>query len=526
MRTRAHSLSIGLAGLAAMALALAAGPAAAHIERPIDSPIRPGPVPDEGRSHAHVISVCKRAPFTRLPSRWAWGGWTRRTIRGAARRRCDFEHIQDAVNAAPDDTLIQIYPGLYREEPSRAAPTSEVGDLPDGSFSYEYQLAHPNDANLIAILGKRNITLEGMGASPRAVVIDAGFEKDVGIRCDRCEGIIVRNLTVRNAGEHGIYFVDTDGYVFDRTIGEYANEYQLFAFASDNGLFHDCEALGGSDSGIYVGGSPDTSELGRFSAEIRNCWMHHNALGFSGTQGNSVWMHHNEVFDNAVGISFNSQNDHPNFPQRQSLIEENHIHDNNFDIYAPGSDVPPGGPADDFFHYPVGTGMWIIGGEDNVIRNNRVHDNGAFGFILAGNALEAPLPAEVHRNEFSGNLMGTAAGDGAGPNGTALEPTDVYPPGGTDFFWDGTGNDNCWGENGASTTFPEALPGPCPASNEGAEVPTGPALDLLLACLIGEDGSTQGDCPSGTENRAPRYNRNQRHLLLVGEGSGRIGSSY
>ena len=88
--------------------------------------------------------------------------------------------------------------------------------------------------------------------------------------------------------------------------------------------------------------------------------MHHNVLGFSGTQGNSVLITESDIYDNALGISFDSENDHPNFPERSSVIENNDIHDNNFDVYGADSDVPVRGPGYDFFRYPIGTGMWIV----------------------------------------------------------------------------------------------------------------------------------------------------------------------
>src|SRR5262249_2400438 len=181
-----------------------------------------------------------------------------------------YEHIQEAVDATGDDVDILVMPGVYREEPSRAMPTSSHGDLANGAYSYEYHVAHPNDANLVAILGKTNITVEGTGARPEDVVVDAGFVKDVGIRCDRCRGFIIRNVWERNANEHGVYTVDSDGYLYDHVIGSFNKEYQLFAFASDNGLMTDCDASGGGDSGFYIGGAPDTHTLNRFSQEIRH----------------------------------------------------------------------------------------------------------------------------------------------------------------------------------------------------------------------------------------------------------------
>jgi hypothetical protein len=516
---------------------LVAAPALAHRERQILSPPRPGPVPDLNRKHAKTLVVCKASS---KPSKAAWKEIQQRlkTATGdalasakadeAAWRRnnklfakCRYEHVQEAVNAAGNDTLILVLPGVYREEPSRAFPKTSCGDNPDCSYSYEYHVAHPHDANLVAVLGKKNVTIEGTGVDPHDVLIDAGFAKDVVIRADRADGIIVRNLWARDANEHGIYFVETDGYVFDRTIGSFSRDYELFSFASDNGLYQDCEALGGSDSGIYVGGAPDTSPLGRFSAVIRRCKMHHNALGFSGTQGTSVQITECEVTDNAIGLSFNSQNDHPNFPQRRSQVDHNDIHHNNFDIYAATSDVPPGGPARDFFHYPIGAGVWIIGGEDNVVRDNRIHDNQVYGAVLAGNGLEAPIPAEVHRNQYVGNLMGADAGNGAGPNGLGFPPGGDFAPGGGDFFWDETGNDNCWGPNGTSfTSSPSPIPGPCPAPNTGAVIfPPPEKLALLLSCTMeqipGSDppefrtADTFYPCPFGQLNHAPDLNRDQ-----------------
>jgi hypothetical protein len=513
--------------------------ASAHSERPIASPIRPGPVPDLNRKNSKSIVVCKASSKPTRPqhkaiiqrikhpsspedlaqARLDETAWHRNS---KLFKRCAYEHIQQALNAATDDTDVFVMPGLYREEPSRAQPTSSHGDNPDGTYSYEWHVAHPNDANLI-FLSKNNITIEGTGSHMTDVEIDGGFAKDVGIRCDRCTGIIMRNFWLRDVIEHGVYVVDSDGYIFDHLKGSMCGEYSLFSFASDHGLYTDCDAESGGDSALYIGGDPDTSSLGRYAAELRNTKMHHAALGFSGTQGSSVWMHDNDFYDNAIGISFDSENDHPNFPQRKSLIENNLIHDNNFDVYAPTSDVPARGPAYDFFRYPVGTGMWMIGGQDNVIRNNQVWNNHTFGFLLAGNPLEAPLPAQVHRNQFVGNIMGTDPDGAPAPNGTGFLPGGPYAPGGSDFIWDGTGNDNCWGlqdpASGPIVTDPDPIPGPCPAPNTGNVIPAGNKLFLLLSCQLVPDPMNPGQyvtadlifpCPFGHANLGPYQNADRQ----------------
>jgi hypothetical protein len=535
----ALAASVGLTLFAATA-------AYPHAERVDPSPVRPGPVPDIGRVNPTTLVVCKptskptRAQHKEIHNRLRTetgpslaqaqtdeAAWHRNN---KLFKRCSYEHIQEAVNAAPDNTDILVMPGLYREEPSRAFPETACGDLPNCAYSFAYHVANPHDANLIAILGKFNITLEGTGAKPEDVLIDVGFAKDVGIRCDECTGFIVRNLWARDANEHGIYVLYSDGYIFDRTRGSYSRDYQLFSFASDNGLYTDCDAEGGGDSGLYVGASPATNAQGRFSAEIRRCKVHHNALGFSGTQGNSVWMHDNDFYDNALGISFNTQNNHQDPPQRFSLIENNLIHDNNFDIYATGSDVPPVGLAYDFFRFPVGTGLWIIGGDNNVIRNNRVYNNIRFGMILAQNPTEAPVPANVNRNEHYGNIIGRDPDGNPAPNLTAFPPGGAYAPGGSDFWWDESGNDNCWGAQDASSPSvkmdPPMMPGPCPAMNLGLPAATFTKLSLLASCLIDPNDPPNTldavyPCPWSHSQVSDYRNKNQREcgngVLDLGE---------
>jgi len=494
-----------LAGGASLFL-VASRPALAHLERDIASPPRTGAVPDESRVLPNEVVVCKPEvvpPLRRV--RAGAGAAVSRRIAQVLRHKCKYEHIQDAVNAAGDDTTIKVLPGVYREEPSRGFPETSRGDLPNGAYSYEFQVAHPHDQNLIAIFARKNLTLEGVGGDADDVVIDAGFVKDVGVRCDRCEGFIIRNLTVRDANEHGIYVLDSDGYVFDRTIGAYSLEYQLFSFASDHGLYHGCEALGGGDSGIYVGAAPNTP--GRMNTVVRNCKSHHNVLGYSGTNSNYVMLTQNDFYDNAIGISFDSEREgHANFPQNHSMIVDNDIHDNNFDIYAATSDVPPIGLFVDFFHIPVGTGIIHNISHDNLIAQNRIWGHNRFGVFL--------VQVDTAQGESGGGVMTVDNRMGVDAGGA---------PNGVDFWWDGFGDDNCWQNNGtAVTSAPQSLPS-CGAPNHGTGDDEN--LQVLIDCLIDDPktGQTAGDCPFGTRNHAPKLNRDQIHQLTDGGPVGEAG---
>ncbi len=414
-----------------------------HAERPTLSPARPGRVPNVSRiaRQSPVLDVCK----SKVNGRW----------------ECRYRHIQQAVNAAPNGALIRIWPGLYKEEPSRSAPHLPP-DNPDGTHSFEYHVKYPNSANLIAVVGKKNITLLGMGRKPRDVVIDAGFKKHVGIRGDRADGIIIKNLSVWHAFEHGVYILDSSGWLIDQVVSGYSREYAFLTFGNDHGLQRYCEATGSGDGGLYPGSSADDANggLGRPSTEIHHCKSYHNALGYSGTQGDNVWVHHNEFWDNAVGFVTDSETDHPNYPQNDLTFENNVVHDNNFNPYLETSDVKATvfeGTA----LIPVGVGVVIASGNDNLVQNNQIWGHGRFGvwfmngvgLILGPISEPAAPPFFSSNNRFVNNRMFP-------PAGVEGEGNDV------DFGWDGLGFDNCWEDNtrdagGTPATSDAPMLSPC-----------------------------------------------------------------
>jgi hypothetical protein len=469
-------------------------------------------------------------------------------------RQCKFKSIQDAVNASGNNDRVEIMPGLYTEPKSRAKPTNDPAcdqykitndKNQSGAVSYSYQWHCPNDQNLIAVLGRRltttpvpqppltdrhnipdagacircNLQIQGTGATPDAVTIDAGNTasgdgapidavKDVGIRADRADGIVIDNLKVRHAREHDIYVIETDGSHLNRFKTPFAGEYGVLTFVADHSVIENCDAWGAGDSALYPGASADLGEAvppsqRRYGTEIRNCDMHHSALGYSGTDGNAVWVHDNEFYDNTMGFSTDvfTAPGHPGFPQDSDLIENNNFHDNNFNSFLPpcgpgqkpGPAVPgqssdnPGGNCSDVVPtvpVPVGVGLWIAGGNANTIRNNRFYDNWRRGTMLfavpdafaCGNTdYQVPgcdpvtpgASATSYRNQFYGNKMGQA------PDGSAQ-------PNGVDFWWDQGGiivstnnSGNCWFNNtGRDGTGASVTGEPSPTGPPGANLPS------------------------------------------------------
>jgi len=371
-------------------------------------------------------------------------------------------------------------------------------------LSYRYQWHCPNDQALINVLGRRpgkgappppqadrhgipdlgpcvrcNLQIQGSGAKPEDVAIDsgkvaagnagpsgAGSKKDVALKADRADGFVLKNVTVRHAREHDVYVLETDGYLLDRDKFFYAGEYGMLTFASDHGLTENCEGVGNGDSAVYPGGAPETDDdtapnapdrrdssfypRARLNQKITHCDLHHNNLGYSGTMGNATHVIHNNFYDNTTGIATDSfyAGGHPGFPQSGAVFEKNNIYSNNFNDYHYPKGYPKRRKVESAVGVPLGTGIIIAGGNDDIVRDNRFYDNWRRGTMLLAvpDAISCPpgtatcTPANPsstsYDNRFYDNRMGMA-------------PSGKHKPNGVDFWWDEfpTDTGNCWFNN-------------------------------------------------------------------------------
>jgi hypothetical protein len=417
-------------------------------------------------------------------------------------RRCKFREIQAAVDKATSGDRIRIFPGVYTEPTARKAtfndpkcsqedpkywePTNdghgENGKVPTYQFHWDCK----NSRNLVQILGddpndpdrecdqKCNLQLEGVGRKPTDVVLVGDRLKRDVVRVDRADGIVLKNLTAEQASFNGFDVVETNGFLLERLVGRYNQNYGILTFTSDNGLYDYTEGYGNGDSGLYPGSGPEGHCL-RYGIEIRNSSSHDNVLGQSGTAGNGTWVHDNKWFDNGVGIVNDSfASGHPGMPQDCSKWEDNEVYSNNANFFEPANqEYCKNTPFEDRprervcpqFQSPVGTGFAFYGANGNIIRNNRVYDNWRSGYrlfwvpgaIRGENAPEAQRDTS-HANKITGNSFGT------GPGGKVM-------PNGVDVFWDEQGDGNCWeGNRGAGggrvTSDPASLP-TCPKGSSG-----------------------------------------------------------
>src|SRR4051794_25871486 len=398
-------------------------------------------------------------------------------------KRCRFREIQPAVNASRNNDRVVILPGLYTEPTSRSKPTHDKscdqyrtnGDRPGltgTALSYSYQYHCPNDQNLVAVIGRKpgatpppmpprenrhgipdlgpcircNLQIEGSGVNADDVIIEAGdaskgdggpngvgTAKDVGVRADRADGFVLRNVKVRHAKEHGIYVLESDGNLLTNFKVFYNGLYGTLTFVEDHGVQQYCDAVGHGDSGIYPGAAVESGAQRpsgtpfRYNQQIRFCDLHHNRAGYSGTNGNAVHVHDNRIYDNALGLQTDvvTGAGHPGYPGDSMLVEHNLFYSNNFNVYQDDSTVNPA------FPFPVSRTTCSL--------PPAIHSP-----VLAprDDALQRPRPADLRRpaggNQQAGcnpNGQSTSFYNQQHDNHMGVRPDGTADPNGTDFWW-------------------------------------------------------------------------------------------
>jgi hypothetical protein len=513
------------------------GRALGHAERETQFPSGAGHVPKH-RSIGPMLVVCKPDSAQRIaefPSK----------LRAQNERllsRCEFHDIQAAVDHVQRaGTRIEILPGHYLEKPSLNEPppsgcetfyrnSRDRNDTND-VLTYKQQMHCPHAVNLIAWFGDRTpnddsiacnsrfcrLQLEGTGAQPEDVVVDAGFKRLNVIRADRADGAYFRNFTVQGSTFNGVYVIETDGYAMDDMVFRNNNEYGVLTFSVDHGLIENCEAYGNGDSGVYPGGQMDLH--GAYpSTEIRHCFSHHNELGYSGTAGNSTFVHDNVFAYNAVGIVTDSfYGGHPGLPEDSARFVHNRIFSNNKNYNRNYDTGLCDKPYAKWPYYrwhgemiravcptipgPIGVGLLIAGGNQNLVARNWIYDNWRYGTFLFW------VPAEFRGDSDPDKQYDTSHFNKYIYNRMGMVPSGGYKPNGLDFWWDVEGTGNCWQYNEdpkGITSSPD--PSQLPDCNQPPVFYPGPTVSVFASCAT---WSKEDNHPPGCDwfDKPPKPNR-------------------
>ncbi len=257
----------------------------------------------------------------------------------------DHATIQEAVDAAEPGDLVLIAPGVYEE-----AVDVSTDDL----------------------------TLRGLDRDE--VVLEGNFELENGVRILEADGVVVENMTAQNYTGNGFFWTGVDGYRGSYLTAIRNGDYGLYAFGSVNGVFEHSYGSGSPDAGVYIGQCyPCNAVIDDFTAE----W---NGFGYSGTNSGGNLVIVNSVFrENRAGIVPNSGSYEGCYPQRETTIVGNLVHDNG----NPDTD------AIDAALLGAGNGILVTGGIDNVIERNRVENHDVTGI-----AVGAAAGGRSHRRRF------------------------------------------------------------------------------------------------------------------------------
>jgi hypothetical protein len=385
-----------------------------------------------------------------------------RTLNEGLLTECAYNDVQRAVDAVwRRGTTIYVLPGHYRD-----ATVSIIGDGTPGCL-------------------RCNLQLEGTGDRPDDVVIEGGFTHDgdwarrVGIYAAHANGLYVRNLTAQRYSVAGIEVDWTDGFVLDKVTGRRNGAYGVTATGDDHGVIDGCTATGNSAAGIAtvplgnVGGARPT-------VEVRRCRSAGNLVGYEG--GDSVYVHDNDLSGNAVGISTGAGS-----LQRHGSFIANRVYGNNANpyrnVWSGRCAKPPRDRASDVLcpatAVPVGTGLVVSAGQQNIYAGNLIYDNWRSGASQLGFA---------RGNRWMGNLMG-------------ITPAGATVPNGLDYWWDRTGEQNCWQDNASSwgtvRSAPPGLPDCAHPSGAGAGISTWQTISACSAYAPAAEGTPKGVRPQG-----------------------------
>jgi nitrous oxidase accessory protein NosD len=275
---------------------------------------------------------------------------------------------------------------------------------PGQSIQAAIDAAHPGDTIVLKsgdyaggiLISKDNITVRGAGRS--TVLRDTGSNNCLAVAgptgiCvtnpagDTVRGVTIKDLKVRDFGAFGVFGFGTDRLTVTGVAAIDNGEYGITEFESTKGAFIGNYVAGTvGDAGLYVG---DVANA-RGTIVADNVAVG-NALGVLVRHAHNVNVTGNTLIGNCVGVAL--VDDGQAGGQGQTRVVGNVINANN--RTCPGEEdegVPPLG----------GSGVIILGGQHNAVRNNTIIGNQgdpqtspfAGGVVLAPAASPAATPAE------------------------------------------------------------------------------------------------------------------------------------
>jgi Right handed beta helix region len=336
----------------------------------------------------------------------------------SARSNADIRVPQDAptlqaaiVQAQPDDTIVL-----------------DEGTYPGGAVVP----AAKHDITIVGV-DRNNVVLDGADTRKNGIVV-------------RADGVSILNLSAHNFLENAFFWVGADRFRASYVTAWNVRSYGIYVEDGQDGTIDHSYVSGAADAAYYIG------ECRPCRATIANVVAVRSAVGYSGTNSTGVLIRDSSWRENGAGIIPNTYANEALPPEARTTIVRN-------TITRSGRERVPIRTALAGF---VGLGIALAGGNENVVRDNRVVDSERYGIAVFSTAryvtfnpqAREPTPRWRPRdNRVTDNIV-----SGSGRADLALAS--------------GSGRRNCFAANTAVKTLPrdlqtETCAGASPAGDRG-----------------------------------------------------------
>ncbi len=244
------------------------------------------------------------------------------------------------------------------------AEDGDVVELPEGVFEL---------TNTLSLEGKKKVTIRGKGMNKTILSFKNQTDGAEGIRVSDGSDIVLEAFTVQDAKGDAIKTMHVKGITFRNVKTEWTGTpgpenggYGLYPVQCQGVLIDQCEAIGASDAGIYVGQSKDIV--------VKKSKAYHNVAGIEIENSLNAEVFENEASENTGGILVF---DLPDLFQKkggQVKVYNNNIHDNNYINFAPQGNIVASVPS--------GTGIMILATKGIEIYQNKIINNQSAGTLI------------------------------------------------------------------------------------------------------------------------------------------------
>jgi hypothetical protein len=210
---------------------------------------------------------------------------------------------------------------------------------------------------------KHDITIRGVDRN--SVVLDGDDIRRNGIAA-HADGVSMLNMSAHNFVANAFYWEDADRFRASYLTVWNVEGYGIYVEGGEQGTVDHDYVSGAADAAYYVG------ECRHCRATLSHVVAALSAVGYSGTNASELVIRDSRWDRNGAGILPNSYANEAYPPQARATIVRNTV------TGSGRARVPIGTPLAGF----IGIGIAIAGGNENIVRDNRVTRSERYGIAV------------------------------------------------------------------------------------------------------------------------------------------------